>query len=155
MNTNNPCPQCPWRTANQGKRHFGKFYTKVNLTRLWNQIRKGGGQQTCHLTDPSHPDHVKAGAPESAEVRECPGSVVLVIRELELMATMGNEPGNITPEALDEYGRRRKKGLSKMGIMYWLVSRVQMGGQPIFGGPKLPEVNTEDKDIDLPAYLKE
>ena len=72
------CPRCPWRIANHGKRTPGGFYTKKNLQRLWSQVRRGLKPQSCHMTDPSHPDHVAAGAPLSAQVHECPGSVALV-----------------------------------------------------------------------------
>jgi hypothetical protein len=152
---NNPCPQCPWRKANQGKRHFGSFYSKANLTRLWNQIRRGGGQQTCHLTDPSHPDHVRAGAPESAEVRECPGSVILILREIRRISDCGDNPNHVDNKAIDGYLKARRKGLTKTGILYWVVSRYQLGGVPMFGGPKLPEVEERNPEIDLPDYLKE
>ncbi len=118
---NNPCPQCPWRTSNQGKKHFGGFYRKANLTRLWNQIRRGnGGGQTCHMTDPSHPDHIKAGCPEDAQMRECPGSIILVMRELSAMASMGAAPGerHIDDQAVTTYLRTRKGGLTKTGVLW-------------------------------------
>jgi hypothetical protein len=152
---NNPCPQCPWRTANHGKRHFGGFYSKANLTRLWNQVRGGGAPQSCHLTDPSHADHIKAGCSQDAQARECPGSVILILRELRSMANAGDEPNIIDVQAIDAYLKRRRKGLKKTGILYWLVSRYHMGGVPVLGGPKLPEVDEADPEIDLPDYLKE
>ena len=75
------CPGCPWRRRNHGKPTPGGFYRKDNLRRLWNQIRKGQGIQSCHLTDPGHPDHVAAGAAPTAQPRECAGSIALVHRE--------------------------------------------------------------------------
>lgn len=148
-NCEKPCPQCPWRLENQGKKHFGHFYTKVNLTRLWNQIRKGGAAQSCHLTDPSHPDHIAAGASEHAKIKECPGSVILVLREFKLLA---DSTGHIGETGLFNYLKTRKKGLTKQGIL-WLVSRYTQGGVPFVGGPKLPVVDSEDKEIGLPEYL--
>ena len=47
-----PCSDCPWRIANHGRRHPGGFFRKDNLRRLWNQIRKGGGMQTCRVRRP-------------------------------------------------------------------------------------------------------
>lgn len=148
-----PCEQCPWRTANQGTKHPYGFYTKKNLTRLWNQIRKGGSAQSCHLTDPAHPDHVAAGCAENAVAKECPGSVILVLRELTSLQPKDKSP--IDPEHADAYLKRRKRGLTKYGLWYWLVSRITFGGVPLMGGPKLPNVNIKDPAIDLPAHLKE
>ena len=148
------CKQCPWRLSNQGKRHFGSFYTKKNLTRLWNQIRRGGGMQSCHLTDPSHPDHLTAGCHRDAETRECPGSVLLVLNEVR--QHMADETGLVSKQAIERYQkeRRRRWGLTKSGILYWVVQRIQLGGKPMFGGPKLPEVEADD-GVGLPVYLRE
>lgn len=156
MTINNPCPQCPWRTANQGKKHFASFYSKKNLTRLWNQIRRGGGEQSCHLTDPSHPAHIRAGASKDAVVKECPGSVILVMREMDTMASMSADPSQrrIDDQAVMTYLRERKGGLTKSGILYWCYQRLHLSGVPRIGGPKLPEVNIDDTDIGLPTYLK-
>lgn len=147
-----PCDQCPWRLSNQGKKHKFGFYNKVNLTRLWGQIRRGGGEQSCHLTDPSHPDHVAVGAKEGATAKECPGSVIVVLREVEQMAGPDRV---VTPESVLRYKAARKKGLTKNGIAYWVVSRLQFGGVPFFGGPKLPEVDVHDIEIGLPEVLRE
>lgn len=143
------CAQCPWRKSNQGKKHKFGFYTKANLRRLWNQIRGGGGQQSCHLTDPSHPDHVSVGAKATATAQECPGSIVLISRELKQMA---DDKGVITVEGMTRYRKERKKGLTKSGLAYWIVSRIQFGGT-VFGGPKFPDI-PDDTDVDLPAELE-
>lgn len=134
-----PCANCPWRAENHGKRTPWGFYTAANLRRLWNQIRSGGGAQSCHPTDPSHPDHVAAGAKHGATPQECPGSVILVYREFEKMQAIGD--GTITPEAVTRYLRMHRDGLTRTGILYWLVSRYQLGGVLFIGGPKLPEVD--------------
>lgn len=147
-----PCEQCPWRLSNQGKRHFGSFYSKKNLIRLWNQVRNGQGVQSCHLTDPSHPDHIAAGAKENAEPRECPGSVILVMREIHQMK---DAEGVVSNDGVLAYLKRRKKGITKMGVVGWIVSRIQHGGVPFIGGPKMIEVDVTDEDIGLPDYLKE
>lgn len=145
------CSQCPWRLKNQGKRHFAGFYTKKNLTRLWGLIRRGGAPQSCHMTDPSHADHLKAGCKEGAQTRECPGSVLLVLREVSRMA---DDKQTVTDATIRRYEVGRKKGLTKSGMHYWLISRIQLGGVPVFGGPAMPQVE-EDDEIGLPDYLKE
>lgn len=139
------CEQCPWRLSNQGKRHFGGFYTKKNLTRLWNQIRNGGGQQSCHLTDPRHPDHIQSGCKtkDIEATQECPGSIILVQRELMQLDSIKN---------FEKY-RKRKRGLTKRGIVYWAFERLTMGGTPL-GGPKLPPIQDDDA-VGLPEYLRE
>ena len=97
-----PCEQCPWRTANHGKRHPGGFYRKDNLRRLWNQIRKGG-IQSCHPTDPTHEDHRQyAGAKPGAKPLECIGSVILVLREMRYADTLDGD----TSEDLQRVGAR-------------------------------------------------
>lgn len=145
------CSQCPWRLSNQGKPHPFGFYTRKNLTRLWGQVRGGGKRQSCHLTDPSHPDHVAAGCKPGASVRECPGSVLLVLREVRSMA---DEQSYIGEGAVRAYLERRgRKGLSKEGILYWLLSRIQLGGVPLVGGPSMPEVE-EDEGVGLPEWLR-
>ena len=142
-----PCEACPWRKENHGKPHPGGFYTKTNLTRLWNQIRRGGLPQSCHRTDPRHPDHK---APPNAKPQECPGSVILVLREIEsmLVGRLLDTPGIVA------YHARRKKGLTKKGILYWAVSRITLGKVPFMGDTPLPPVDLQDKRIALPAYLE-
>ena len=144
-----PCEHCPWRISNHGKRTPWGFYTKANLKRLWHQIRTGGrgegGRQSCHPTDPSHPDHIAAGAKAGAEAQECPGSVILVFREFEKLQACGN--GVITPEAITVYQRQHRDGLTKSGLQYWLIMRYQFGGVPLIGGPKIPEVDMTEEGI--------
>lgn len=150
-NLTKPCAQCPWRRANQGKRHAFSFYTKANLRRLWNQVRGGGAAQSCHLTDPTHPDHIAAGCKPISEARECPGSVIVVLREVGKMA---NAEKVIEDGGIARYLRERKKGLTKRGILYWVVQRIQMAGVPFLGGVKLPEVDVDDEEIGLPPELE-
>lgn len=147
-----PCEQCPWRLNNQGKRHKHSFYTKKNLQRLWNQIRKGGGKQSCHLTDPSHPDHIAVGAKLGANTQECPGSVIIVMRELN---RMGDEKGHINDRTLIRYFKERKqRGITKQGVRYWVLSRFAAGDTPFIGEGKLPDVR-DDSEIGLPEELRE
>jgi hypothetical protein len=153
MTPEKPCDQCPWRLTNQGKKHKLGFYTKSNLRRLWNQIRGGGRAQSCHLTDPSHPDHVAVGAKPGATARECPGSVIIVLRELERMK---NSDGVIDTSQVEHYFLTRKRGLTKRGILYWIMQRVKLANVKLMNvdGP-LPSVNINDKAIGLPRFLRE
>lgn len=145
-----PCAQCPWRLTNQGKPHPHGFYTKANLRRLWNQIRGGGRAQSCHLTDPSHPDHVAAGAKEGAQAQECPGSVILVRREVAQMADGG---GVVRAEGVKRYLAVRRNGLTKPGVLYWCVQRIALAGTFV-GGEPIPEVDDHDAAIGLPEALR-
>ncbi len=144
------CAQCPWRLSNQGKKHKSGFYTAKNLRRLWNQIRNGGNQQSCHLTDPSHPDHIEAGAKPGARAKECPGSVLVVLREVSRMA---DAKGVVTPEGVDRYAATRKGGLTKQGIRYWCIQRIAMGHVALLGGPPMPDV-ADDPAVGLPEALR-
>lgn len=141
-----PCEHCPWRVSNHGKRTPWGFYTKANLRRLWGQVRRGGAQ-SCHPTDPSHPDHVAAGAKKGATPQECPSAVILVLRECERVASYGNGGNTIDPDGIDRYLAAHKDGLTKSGILYWVVSRIQFGGVPFLGGPKLPDVDMDEEGI--------
>jgi hypothetical protein len=151
----NPCNQCPWRLANQGKPHPFGFYRKDNLTRLWNQIRKAKGAQAqgCHPTDPSHPDHVASGTPPTAKPQECLGSVILIARELRALEAAIEKAGD-DKQGVEIYLKSRKYVLSRRGLLHWLVGRYQMGGTPFGTGPKLPIVNEDNADVGLPEYLR-
>jgi hypothetical protein len=116
---------------------------------LWGQIRRGGSAQSCHLTDPSHPDHIEAGAPKNGKAKECPGSVVLVMREFDQLS---NDENHVDVESIDRYHANRKTGLTKKGILYWLVNRYQLGKTPL-GQGALPEVDACDEEIGLPEEL--
>ena len=135
------CPQCPWLKANHGKRSKGGFYRKDNLRRLWNQVRNGGRQQSCHLTDPSHPDHTAAGASPDAQPRECTGSIVLITREIEKLRDIAGPDQEVRPEHLSQYLKQNPKGITKRGMTYWLIQRIHLGGVPIMGAPPIPALD--------------
>ena len=136
------CPQCPWRTANHGKRSRGSFYTKRNLRRLWNQIRGGGKIQSCHLTDPSHPDHIEAGASPDAKVHECTGSIILVIREIDKLREIAQgEP--VTPEHVELYLEQNPDGIKRRGMPYWLLQRIQFANDLLPGHESIPNAPQE------------
>ena len=145
----NPCDGCPWRVANHGKRTPWGFFTKANMRRLWNEIRKAAGgavAQSCHPTDPSHPDHVAAGAKPGSTPRECAGSIILVWRELRKLqqAATGETVGK---EHVAAYlAENKRSGLTEAGLMHWLVGRMQLGGTVFGTGPKLPTVTVAQLD---------
>lgn len=147
-----PCEQCPWRTSNHGKRHTFGFFTKANLRRLWNQIRRGGRPQSCHMTDASHPHHVACGAKPGSAVKECAGAAILAIRELMLISDLAKD-GVIDTEHIDTYLQQRKWGLTRSGLQFWLIARGKLGGMPIIGGAPLPDVDLDDKRISLPVSI--
>ena len=146
-----PCSACPWRITNHGKKNEWGFYTKANVRRLWNQIRGAdrSGEchpQSCHPTDPGHPDHIAAGAKPGSVPKECPGSVILVYRELEKLKAIADGK-TIQPEHVDVYLKRHKDGLTKRGLLYWMMERMVYGGVPFIGGPKLPAVDVNEEGI--------
>lgn len=147
-----PCTACPWRTANHLKRHKYGFYTKANLTRLWHGIRRGD-PQSCHPTDPGHPDHVACGAKPGSVAQECAGSVILVMREMRKIAAHGDGQ-TLGDKEVIYYRRERKKGLTTSGILYWIVQRLGMAGVPFLGGKALPKVDEADDRISLPTFLE-
>jgi hypothetical protein len=145
-----PCDNCPWRVCNHGKRTKWGFYTKSNLKRLWGQIRRaarGGIAQSCHPTDPSHPDHREAGAKTGSTPVECAGSVILVYRELQKLKDAA--PGDIVDGThIDAYlAQNKQHGLTKKGLLHWLIGRHQMGGTFFGTGPKLPNVDIDEPGV--------
>ena len=144
----NPCAACPWRTANHGKRHKHSFYTKRNLTRLWNQIRRGGRIQSCHPTDPGHRDHE---AKPGSTPQECAGSVILVTRELRHACGLGGKQTELTVDNVEDYLRkhsRDRKGLTRSGMRYFTV--VRPIPRPFGEGNPLPPVDLDL--LDSPEY---
>lgn len=134
------CPQCPWLRSNHGKKTKYGFYTKRNLNRLWNEIRGGGGGQSCHLTDSRHPDHIAAGAPTGAQMHECPGAIALVYRETLKIQLIAGLDVPIEKEHIDAYLRDNPKGLKFTGILYWVVTRMALGGTPM-GNERMPAID--------------
>lgn len=142
-----PCDDCPWRVANHGRRTPWGFYTRRNLRRLWSEIRRGGLPQSCHPTDPNHPAHVAAGAKPGATPQECPGSVILIYREFEKLRAL-SATGVIDGPTCDRYLAKHRDGLTKEGLLYWLMGRYKFGGVPfVGGGAKLPEVDVNEDGI--------
>jgi hypothetical protein len=66
---------------------------------------------------------------------------------------MADENNVVKAKRIEEYRRSRKRGLTQAGLAYWLLARIQLGGVPLIGGPKLPDVE-EDDAVGLPVYLR-
>jgi hypothetical protein len=74
---------------------------------------------------------------------------------MQQMAAYAADGKTIGPEEVDAYLAKRKKGLTKPGIIYWLISRLQFGGVPYLGDRPLPKVNIDCDRIALPTFLEE
>lgn len=125
------CATCPWRKSNFEKPHPHKWYGRKNLLRLWNGLRKGQAPgMSCHSTDSRNevPEGTKP-VPESVEMKECAGALLLVIREIR------------TLEKQKDYLKTRKGGLTRKGGIAWVE-------RALF--PPFIPVLDEDPDIQLP-----
>jgi hypothetical protein len=151
-----PCANCPWRLSNQGKRHPSGWYTKRNLRRLWQGLKRGEAM-SCHPTDPNNPvgpEDEAAGhrpAPEGMDPRECAGALVLVQREVEVFQAVARQRDEEEPGAKDglrAYRRLRPRGMTQEGLAE-VVSRVLFGGTP-FGGADMTTPDLNDADIGHP-----
>jgi hypothetical protein len=135
-----PCMHCPWRSANQGKRHPGGWYTKANLRRLWAGLRRGE-DMSCHPTDPSNP------ASADATTLECAGSLILKQREFMRFQRIAEEnPGE---DALGLYRRRHPRGLTRGGLLA-VVERALLGGTPLIGAPEMTRPDLNEPGISAP-----
>lgn len=131
------CAHCPWRESNQGKRTPGHYYTAANLRRLWTGLRTGDAPgMTCHPTDPNNP--VPEGCPavpEGTETKECTGSLLLVMRELKMIEKFG--------DVMPYLRMRGRVGLSKDGVVHWVLGRVKLGGTIMGSGAALPALDDD------------
>jgi hypothetical protein len=136
-----PCQACPWRLANQGRRHPGGWYTAANLRRLWAGLRRGE-DMSCHPTDPANP--VPDGwrqVPPDTRTRECAGALILKQREvMVLQEVYGSDPR--------AYRRGRPHGLTSQGVLA-VVERAIFGGGPI-GGIVMTRPNLNEPGIGYP-----
>lgn len=127
------CAACPWRLANQGKRvsrivageSYG-WYTKLNLRRLWDALRRGD-RMTCHPTDSRQVQLSGKCVGKAVDTHECTGAVILVQREV--MKLQLNYPGKFKL-----YYAENRHGLTKLGIAA-VVERA------LFGRVARPDLN--------------
>lgn len=139
----NPCKACPWRAANQGKRHPDGWYTRANLRRLWTGMKTGEGM-TCHPTDPNNEVSEKAqgagykAAPEHAKVAECAG--VTILKQREYMRFQDDHDGDYRAYRAVEGPRMTREGL------FVAAMRAGMPSNP-FTGERMPKVNLNDSSV--------
>lgn len=148
-----PCVHCPWRTANQGKRHPGHWYSKANLRRLWSKLRRGD-DMTCHPTDPlmEVPDGV-APAPETARTTVCTGSLVLKQREfMRYQHIMHEHPDWGAAQTHREYRRQHPRGLTLDGLRRVLEQSI-FGGSVLSPGAKMTRPNLNLPGIGHPDLV--
>ena len=158
-----PCAECPWRTKNQGKRHPDGWYSRANLKRLWNKLRRGE-MMSCHPTDPRNPvsDKALAGgsikAKEGAQVRECAGALILQQRELMIYQEVAHQHENDPQQSMPAYRQARPRGLTKDGFQamierYLVGGSVMGGGKPVMHTPDLN--NAEVSHPELPWEMRD
>ena len=101
--------------------------------------------QSCHPTDPSHPDHQKfAGAKSDAKIQECQGSIILILRELQRASKIsghGSKEGVIDGPGIDAYLKIHRRGLKRNGFFYYLL--VRPTARPVGEGRPLPTISKE------------
>lgn len=141
-----PCAACPWRTANQGRRHPDGWYTKANLRRLWAGLRRGE-RMTCHPTDPDNPTPPGvAGPAEGHPTRECAGALVLVQREAQRLGELVEAGGNLA-----DYRRDHPRGLTRVG-MAQVFANLQWGGV-MPGTLEMAKVDLNTPGISAPGVV--
>lgn len=135
-----PCPDCPWRVANHGRRSGAKvegesygWFTQRNRDRLWARLRRGEAM-TCHPTDPRDERH---GAAPGTKTKECAGAVILQQRELVILQRLLRSDADT---ALASYRTARPAGLTREGMAV-LAWNAQMGAVPLLGGRQMGRPN--------------
>lgn len=144
------CQACPWRLENQGKRVTGGWYSKANLKRLWNGLRRGE-RMSCHPTDPRMADEVGPAsfrpAPDGTKPKECTGALIVVHREFMRMQEQVLERGT-----LRDYIRERPFGLTATGV-HRIIDDELLGGRltVALGGKRAPKPDLRDPAIGYPV----
>jgi hypothetical protein len=140
-----PCPHCPWRTANRGRKTKHKvdgpkggygWFSAKNRQRLWAALKRGEAM-ICHPTDASDPRY---GAPEHAQARECAGALILQQRELMVLDKMflaakaeGVPEKDVYKTVWRRYRKERPGGLTREGAAQLMLA-FPFGSVPILGG---------------------
>jgi hypothetical protein len=137
-----PCKHCPWRLSNQGKRHQHGFYTKANLRRLWNGLRRGE-RMTCHPTDPAMAEFEGyEGTAERHVTHECAGAQILVQREIDRAQRCIPEGGG---DGYRPYRAKHPMGLLRGGLLEHISTHIFAG--TFLGGLRPTKVNLNEKDV--------
>jgi hypothetical protein len=133
--------------SNQGRPHRDGWFTKKNLRRLWNALRRGEAPgMTCH---PTHPREGFDFLDADPKTHECAGLLLIVQRELHMVQTLQRKLGDKV--AFETYLTQRRQGLTRTGLLWWAVSRCALAGT-IMGGPPM-DVIEEDADVGYPGVL--
>lgn len=138
-----PCSTCPWLTANHGKPHPHKWFSKANRRRLWKGTRNGESM-SCHRTDPDNevPDGHRA-VPEGTDVHECTGLLILQQREaVRFQAACEVADAEGKSDGLRRYCKANPGGLLRGGILA-LVERAMFHGT-VFGGVAMPGLDLNE-----------
>ncbi len=140
-----PCKDCPWRLANQGKAHPGRWYAPANLKRLWNGLRRGR-DMTCHPTDDRMNEFPWRPVPDGATPHECAGALILKQREFMKFQRLclAHPKSN-----LRDYRKANPAGLTRDALAD-VAARHLFGGVPIVGGLPMAKVNLNDAEIGYP-----
>lgn len=149
--TGRACQYCPWRIANQGKRHPNGWYTKTNLRRLWAGLRTGEAPgMTCHPTDPNNlvPDSWPVKPKAGVTTVECSGALLLVQRELRLYERL---VAKYDRAATKRYRVLHPRGLTTTGAFFWAGARGTFAGT-VVGGAPMPVIE-DDPDVGYPDAL--
>ena len=141
-----PCAQCPWLTANHGKRNGEGWYSKANRRRLWTGIRRGDAPgMSCHPTDTrmEFPEHIP-GPSEGTEMKACAGWLILAQIELKAYEMMGkryHDPAEIWRAYVADAKNRGVQPMTRAGLLN-------------FAGLLMPKpLGLADPDDPMPDYI--
>lgn len=141
------CGACPWRLANQGVPHPGGWYTKANLRRLWNGLRRGV-RMSCHPTDPDmtwSDCSCHEPPPPGTATRECAGALILIQREMAHLQVVLEAGGSFA-----DYQREHPMGLTKRGAATH-ANAMLFGGVPFVGGGlQMAQPDLDDDGVGYP-----
>ena len=88
------CQECPFKEKNRGREHSFNHYQNANLTGYWRSVSQEGSHFNCHMFAPSAYAYDQADIDNGfkhptnlGNARECAGTVAMLRRELEVLAT--------------------------------------------------------------------
>lgn len=148
-----PCPECPWLVSNADRTPpapfiADDFYSRAHLLRCWHDVADGR-LTACHAAsdvfrtgEVNGPPWLAAYLERPRALRECPGSVVAALREVQYLLDAGS---------YTEYARQRPQGLGPEGAAIW-VQRLAGAGVDM---PELRKVIVDLDEITDPASFDE
>lgn len=156
-----PCKTCPFLRANYGKPNpegydpnpeAGQYdwYTKKNLLRIWNELRRGEAM-VCHDTDPNASFYGGKDSKPGIE-RVCIGSLAVIYRHAKAYEKITlQHPSWTFAKVFSAY--RKKAGkypMTREGIRTWLL-RIFFGNTKSPFGLPLP-TSLEKKGADACGF---